>query len=76
VGGGAVGARRLNGMTDSMYFLPSKAGDMSAFVELFRIARAEGLGVTLHIAEVRVLAELGAVFPECVQKFEANEMTT
>jgi len=29
------------------------AGDMSAFVELFRIARAEGLGVTLHIAEER-----------------------
>lgn len=37
---------------------------MTVFVELFRIARAEGLGVTLHIAEVRMLTELG-VFPKC-----------
>jgi len=29
-----------------------RAGDMEGFVELFRTARAEGLGVTLHIAEV------------------------
>ncbi|KAF8272402.1 adenosine deaminase-like protein [Lactarius quietus] len=29
------------------------AGDMEGFVELFRTARAEGLGVTLHIAETR-----------------------
>jgi hypothetical protein len=35
-------------------FYPSKAGDMTNFIELFRMARAEGLGVTLHIAEVRV----------------------
>ena len=32
--------------------LSQKAGDMGDFVELFRSARAEGLGVTLHIAEV------------------------
>jgi len=32
---------------------------MTDFVELFRIARAEGLGVTLHVAEVRMLTELG-----------------
>lgn len=31
---------------------------MTDFVELFRIARAEGLGVTLHIAEVRLLTDL------------------
>ena len=30
-----------------------QAGDMSIFAGLFRTARAEGLGVTLHIAEVR-----------------------
>lgn len=30
-----------------------KAGNMEDFVELFRTARAEGLGVTLHIAETR-----------------------
>jgi hypothetical protein len=42
---------------------------MTAFVELFRIARAEGLGVTLHIAEVSILTEMGTVFPR-VQKFE------
>jgi len=30
-----------------------KAGDMGDFVELFCTARAEGLGVTLHIAETR-----------------------
>ncbi|KAI0248106.1 adenosine deaminase-like protein [Lactifluus subvellereus] len=30
-----------------------KAGDMTMFVELFRTARMEGLGVTLHIAETR-----------------------
>ncbi|KAI9460132.1 adenosine deaminase-like protein [Lactarius psammicola] len=30
-----------------------RAGDMEDFVELFRTARAEGLGVTLHIAETR-----------------------
>jgi len=29
------------------------AGDMTDFVELFRTARAEGLGVTLHIAETK-----------------------
>jgi len=29
------------------------AGEMEDFVELFRTARAEGLGVTLHIAETR-----------------------
>ncbi|KAI0307456.1 adenosine deaminase-like protein, partial [Multifurca ochricompacta] len=28
-----------------------KAGDMTAFIELFRTAHAEGLGVTLHVAE-------------------------
>jgi len=32
---------------------PGAACDMTVFVELFRIARAEGLGVTLHIAESR-----------------------
>jgi adenosine deaminase len=37
-----------------------KAGDMTDFVELFRTARAEGLGVTLHIAEVGILAECQA----------------
>ena len=37
---------------------------MAVFVELFRTARAEGLGVTLHIAEVRLLAEWD-VFPKC-----------
>ncbi|KAH9982116.1 adenosine deaminase-like protein [Lactifluus volemus] len=30
---------------------PGCAGDMTMFVDLFRIARSEGLGVTLHIAE-------------------------
>ncbi|KAH9005876.1 adenosine deaminase-like protein [Lactarius hatsudake] len=30
-----------------------KAGNMEDFVELFRTARAEGLGVTLHVAETR-----------------------
>lgn len=30
-----------------------RAGDMGNFVDLFRTARAEGLGVTLHIAETR-----------------------
>lgn len=30
---------------------------MTDFVELFRTARAEGLGITLHIAEVRLLSE-------------------
>ncbi|KAH9075687.1 adenosine deaminase-like protein [Lactarius deliciosus] len=30
-----------------------KAGDMEDFVELFRTTRAEGLGVTLHVAETR-----------------------
>ena len=30
-----------------------QAGDMSVFAGLFRTARSEGLGVTLHIAEVR-----------------------
>jgi hypothetical protein len=59
-------------VTDSMFFfffLPNKAGDMTAFVELFRIARAEGLGVTLHVAEVSILTELGTAFPQ-VPKFE------
>lgn len=52
-----------------VFFLPNKAGDMTAFVELFRIARAEGLGVTLHVAEVSILTELGTAFPQ-VPKFE------
>ncbi|KAH9177081.1 adenosine deaminase-like protein [Lactarius sanguifluus] len=30
-----------------------RAGNMEDFVELFRTARAEGLGVTLHVAETR-----------------------
>jgi hypothetical protein len=43
---------------------------MTAFVELFRIARTEGLGVTLHIAEVRILTESGEKkFPPKSAKF-------
>jgi hypothetical protein len=30
---------------------------MTMFVDLFRIARSEGLGVTLHIAEVRISSD-------------------
>jgi adenosine deaminase len=47
----------------SFHLCSCKAGDVAVFVELFRIARAEGLGVTLHIAEVRLLAEWD-VFPQ------------
>jgi len=43
---------------------------MTVFVELFRIARAEGLGVTLHVAEVRILTEVGS-FPQSAS-FERN----